>query len=720
MSHAFPDLVSPGKIGSLHVRNRMVVTAMGVSLAEKDGVCGERIRAYHATQARGGAGLVITGAAGVSWPIGGVQRDQIAISDDRFLPGMTALADAVHAHGAKLAFQLHHGGPVGLLDMLAGRPVWVPSLPEPSQPDMFDAFLLEELASAAHGEIASVDFREMPPSEIARTVRDFAAAAKRVKRAGADGVEIHGGHGYILSSFLSPKSNRRTDSYGGPLENRARFLLEVIAAIRAAVGGDYPVWVKIDSREVGKSGGITIEDAVALAKMFEAAGVDAITVTAYHDTDRGKLHSASHTPHEPASNLPYAARIKAAVTIPVIASGRIEPAVGNAAIAGGQADFIAMGRKLLADPELPRKATENRLNDIRPCIYCYTCISAIYTHEAARCAVNPELGFEYRSALPKAGSLRTVVVIGGGPGGMEAARRLDAAGHRVTLLERGKRLGGTLRFAALGYEANERLLDWLREQVEGSAVDIRLQTEATVDLVRSLKPDDVIVATGAQRGLPPIPGADLPHVFSGDDMRALVLGEGSAEVKRKTGLLTRLATRVGATTGISDNLDFIRKATRQWMPFGQRIVIIGGELVGLELAEFLRDRGRDITVVDDTPRFGKGLPLVRRMRLLDELREHGVVLQPDAGDIRIEKTIVRFRDRSGVAQAVPADHVIMARGATADLRLADQLRSAGFTIQTVGDCQGVGYIEGAMRSAAQAVDASIGPRTSGTLADLSY
>ncbi|MBU3992031.1 MAG: FAD-dependent oxidoreductase [Alphaproteobacteria bacterium] len=705
MSHAFAELVAPGKIGTMQLRNRMAVTAMGVSFAEPDGVCGDRIRAYHEAQARGGAGLIITGAAGVSWPVGGVQRDQIAVSEDRHLPGMTALAEAVHAHGAKLAFQLHNGGPVGLLDMLAGRPVWVPSVPEPSQPDTFESFLPEELASSAYSKIASVDFREIPLAEIERTVRDFAAAAERVKRSGADGIEIHGGHGYILSSFLSPKSNRRTDAYGGPLENRARLLLEVIAAIRAAVGREFPVWVKIDAREVGKQGGITIEDAVALAKMVEAAGVDAITVTAYHDTDRGKLHSASHTPHEPAVNLPFAARIKAAVGIPVIASGRIEPAVGNAAIASGQVDFITMGRKLLADPDLPRKIMENRPDEIRPCIYCYTCISAIYTHEAARCAVNPELGFEHQTAPLAAGTPRHIVVIGGGPGGMEAARRLDAAGHRVTLLEQGKRLGGTLRFAALAYEANERLLDWLRRRVEGSRIDVRLETRATVELVRSLGPDDVIVATGAQRGLPPIPGADLPHVFSGDDMRALMLGEDTAEVKRKAGLLTRLATKVGATTGISDNLDFIRKATRQWMPFGQRIVIIGGELVGLELAEFLNERGREITVVDEIPRFGKGLSVLRRMRLRDELLEHGVVLQPEASEIRIEEAAVRFRDHSGADQAVPADHVIVARGAAADLDVADQLKAAGFAVHTVGDCQGVGYIEGAMRNAANAAAA---------------
>ena len=701
--HPFPHLTSPGRIGSLALRNRMAVTAMGVSLAESDGTLGPRIRAYHEEQARCGAGLIITGAAGVAWPVGGVQREQIAISDDRYLPGMTALAEAVHDHGAKLAFQIHNGGPVGLLDMMAGRPVWVPSVPQPSQSDVFASYLPEEMAGSAYAQIASVEFQEMTKQDIAGAVAQFAAAAGRVKRCGADGIEIHGGHGYILSSFLSPHANRRKDAYGGPLENRARFLLEVIAAVRAEVGRDFPVWVKIDSREIGQKGGITIDDAVALARMVEAAGMDAITVTAYHDTDRGKLHSASHTPHEPAANLPFAARIKAAVRIPVIASGRIEPEVGEAAIAGGQADFITMGRKILADPHLPRKITDNRAGDIRPCVYCYSCISAVYTNEAVRCAVNPQIGFEVQATPFPDAPQRHIVVVGGGPGGMEAARLLDAAGHRVTLLERGRHLGGTLRFAALAYEPNGRLLAWLQRQIAASRVTVRLNTAASPALIAALKPDSVVVASGAKRPMPAIPGAELPHVFSGDELRALMLGEGSAALWRKTGALTRLLTRLGAATGLTADPAFTRKASRWWMPFGRRITIIGGELVGLELAEFLNQRGRVVTVIDEAPVFGAGLSVVRRMAVRDELAEHGVAMHPGSTSIRIEDGQVCFADASGQMQTVAADHVIVARGAAGDTTLAEQLTGAGQRVYPVGDCQGVGYIEGAMRGAARAV-----------------
>lgn len=707
-ANSFQHLLSPGRIGNLELRNRIIVTAMGVNLAESDGTCGARIRAFHEEHAKGGAGLVNTGVAGVAWPVGGNQPGQVAISDDRFIPGLAAMADAVHEHGAKFSIQLHHGGLVGMEDMLAGRPVWAPSLPEAPKGDFTEAFLQEELELAPFRRVRNVQFKVLAPEDIRLVVEQFAAAADRARRAGADAVEIHGGHGYLLSSFMSPKSNKRTDEYGGPLENRARFLLEVVRAVRGAIGSDLAILCKIDSREVGVPHGITLEDAKRVAVWIQEAGADAITVSAYHDTSQGKLHSASNIPHEPGTNLPAAQAIKAVVSVPVIASGRIEPEVGDERIGAGAMDFLAMGRKLLADPYLPRKLAEGRRDDVLPCIYCYTCVSAIYTCESVRCAVNPKTAFEYIASDRAPLARKRFAVIGGGPGGMETARRLSAEGHEVVLFERGPRLGGTLQFAALAYEPNERLLRWLRRQIEASNVEVRLNTAATPELLRTLRPDAVIVASGAVRGMPPIPGSDLPHVFSGDDMRRLMLGESSDSLKSKVGLTTRLATRIGAATGITANLEFVRKVTHQWMPLGRRIAIIGGELVGLELAEFLHDRGREVVVVDEAPRFGAGLTVVRRMRLLDELKEHGVGLFPSASNIRIEHNAVRFTDRDGEARAVPAEQVIVAKGATGDLGFAEQLRADGFTVHTVGDCNGVRYIEGAMRGAANAVDAVLG------------
>ena len=701
-SNRYPHLLSPGRIGTLELKNRIAVTAMGVSLSNDDGTVSEQIIAYHEEQARGGAGLVICGVAGVAWPVGAVTMQQTAISDDRFIPGLRELTDRVHAQGAKIAIQLHHGGFVaGYSYNRWEHPLWGPAIPPAPKGSFAEFFLTEELAALAGFKMPQLKVLEQ--ADIDTVVAQFAAGARRAKEAGFDGVEIHGAHGYLLSSFTSPYTNSRTDGYGGSLANRLRLTLEVIAAVRAAVGPDFPVWIKLDAQEIGKPGGITLELATEAARLVEAAGVDAITVSAYHDTAVGKFHSESNIPHRENANLPATAEIRKAVAIPVIGSGRIEVDSAERAIAGGEADFIAMGRKLLADPHLPRKLTEGRPDEVRPCVYCYTCVSAIYLGQPTRCAVNAALSFEFEGEVPAASEPRHVAVIGGGPGGMESARQLAALGHRVTLIEQSDRLGGTLRFAGLAYEPNERLLDWLRREVEAAAITVRLSTVATPELLRSLAVDAVIVATGAVRGMPPIPGSGQDHVFSGDDMRQMMLGGSSAALKRKTGLFTRLATKVGAATGATANLALVRKATHAWMPLADRVTIIGGELVGLELAEFLAERGRTVHVVDEAPRLGKGLTLVRRMRLLTELAEHGIGLHAGASDIVIEADAVRFTDATGAARSVPAGNVIVAKGAAGDLTLAEALRAAGFAVDVVGDANGVGYIEGAMHGARAAV-----------------
>ncbi len=701
-SNSFPHLLSPGRIGSMELRNRIATTAMGVSMAEEDGSAGERLIAYHEEQAKGGVGLIILGATGVAWPVGCVQWQQAAISDDRFIPGLARLADRVHAHGAKIAAQLHQGGlNAGYAFQMWGHPMWTPSIPPPPRGNFTDYFLPEELAGMAGYKMPELKVVEQ--ADIDLLVHQFGQGARRAKEAGLDGVEIHGAHGYILSAFLSPAGNSRADGYGVSRENRARLLREVIAEVRVQVGPDYPVWVKLDLREEGRDGGLTIEDAIFNAQTAQEAGADAITATAYHENGEGKLHTQSHTPHEEALNLPGVAQLKRAVSIPVIGSGRVEPERADRAIGNGETDFVSMGRKLLADPHLPRKLAEGRRDEVRPCIYCYTCISAIYMGVDTRCAVNPECGreFQVQLASPSPQS-RHVVVIGGGPGGMETARRLRAQGHKVTLIEASDRLGGTLRFAALAYEPNERLLKWLIREAEQSGADIRLGTQATPALLRSLSPDEVIVATGARRDMPDIPGADRDHVLSGDDLRQLMFGETSGDLKRKTGLFTRVAAKIGAATGASANIDLVRKATHGWMPLGDRVVIIGGELVGLELAEFLHERGRKVTVVDDVPRFGGGLQLLRRMRLLQELAEHGVRLAPAARGIAIGDNAVTWTDGEGAAQQAACDTVVVAKGAHGDTALAEELRAAGFAVTVIGDAGGVGYIEGAMWGAARA------------------
>jgi 2,4-dienoyl-CoA reductase-like NADH-dependent reductase (Old Yellow Enzyme family)/thioredoxin reductase len=701
MGTAFAHLTQAGRIGTLELKNRMVVTAMGVNLAESDGSCGERLIAYHERQARGGAGLIVLGVTGVMWPSGGNQPGQIAISEDRHIPGLRAVADAAHRHGARVAAQLHHGGLVGVEDIRAGRPLWVPSYPAPAPSDLAEGMLQSELRAFNDPDAPPPQLHVMTAEDIAAAVAAFAAAADRARRAGLDGVEIHGGHGYLISGFLSPALNQRDDQYGGSLGNRARLLLEIIAAARDRVGRDFPLWVKLDAGEYGKAEGITLADAIATAKLVEAAGADAITVSSYHDTNRGALHSESNIPHVPERMVEDAIAVKRAVSIPVITSGRIEPRAADEHIRRGHFDYLGMGRKMLADPDLPAKVTSGSPEQIRPCIYCYCCVSQIYVLQPVKCAVNPETARERELSLIASDRPRHVAVVGGGPAGMEVARRLDIRGFRVSLLESGKRLGGTLQFASIAYPPNERLLDWLRLQIRNSRVEVRLETEATVERLRQLGVEEVIVATGARREMPEIPGADREFVFSGDEMRALVMSQHHPQLQRKTTRFTRFMVAAGAATGMTARPGIVRRASHHFLPLGRRITIIGAELVGLELAEFLAERGREVTVIDQSPEAGRGLYLVRRMRLLEELHHLGVTLIRNAADIAIGDRQVTYRNYRGQCRGIQVDHVIVAQGATGDLRLAEELRAAGFDTHDIGDCGGVTYIEGAMESAAK-------------------
>lgn len=701
MSKTFSALSQPGRIGALQIKNRMVVTAMGTNFAEPEGYVGQRIIDFHERQARGGAGLIILGVTGVAWPHGGNLPRQVAISDDRFIPGLQKMTAAVHQHGAKIAAQLHHGGMVATEDGREGRPTWVPSYPAVSSGNFADGFLETELLAMFDPKAPQPQLHVMTNEDIEQLVAYFAAAAIRAKQAGFDAVEIHAGHGYILSAFLSPRSNNRDDEYGGSLQNRARLLLRVVQGVRDAVGEDLAVWCKIDSEEFGVEEGISLSDAKAVAVMLEQAGVNAITVSAYHDPMQGALHSESNIPHTPERLLDNASAIKSVVAVPVIAAGRVEPEAADEHIQRGHFDFVAMGRKMLADPDLPNKVCAGTPEQIRPCIYCYCCASQIYVRDALKCAVNPETGREQDRALIASDAPRSVAVIGGGPAGMEAALRLDKRGFQVTLIERSNRLGGTLQFAGIAYPANERLLQWQRRQIKQSSVNVLLNCEASPEQVKRLGVAEVVIATGAQRAMPDIPGNEQDFVFSGDEMRALVLSEQHPALARKTSAFTRLMATTGSATGLSQSGSVVRALTKHWLPLGQRITIIGAELVGLELAEFLAERGRKVTVVDEPNRPGAGLYLVRRLRLLDELAHLGVTLLSQASDITIGDRSVQYKNYRGQIRSVAADHVIVAKGATGDGRLAAQFKAAGMTTHSIGDCNGVAYIEGAIAQAAE-------------------
>ena len=702
MSASFSHLLAPGRIGTMTLRNRILMSPMGSNLAEEDGFCGDRIARYYEARAEGGAAMVIMGSVGVAYPRGSGNARQVAVSDDKYIPGLKLVADTVHKHGCKISLQLQHAGGISVNEPLKGIPMLVPSTPEDKAYDWpvdLTPEETEEMFKPMYSPEAKVVYHEATEDDLAWLIDCFAKAAVRAKAADIDGVEIHAGHGYIISSFLSPSSNKRNDRWGGTLENRARLLVEVIKRIKAEVGAEYPVWFRLDSEEYLKNDGITLEDAIEVAKMGEAAGADAIHVTTYADATRGIGFTESHTTYIPCRYVPNAAAIKAAVKIPIICPGRIEPDIGDRLIAEGKLDFITMARKLLADPELPNKLKAGRPELVRPCIYCYTCISQIFVRRGVRCAVNAQTGFEVERPIVVTPRRKKVMVIGGGPGGMEAARVATLRGHEVHLYDANSRLGGTVFFSSIVYPENGKLIEYLSAQMHELKINVHLNTRVTSELVAHIKPDAVVVATGAKRSLIDVPGSQLPHVFSGDEMREMVTGDMSPALKRKLPGAVRFMIGSGRSLGFLNRAATIRRMSEYWLPLGRRVLIYGGGLVGVELAEFLAERHRQVTLIEPGPSFGKELMMVRRWRIMDTLRKEGVRLLKSTELIEIGQDRATYRTCTGQLQTIKADTVIMALGASpSGADLAESLKQVCADVRCVGDAMELGYIDGAMNS----------------------
>ncbi|MFI5717617.1 FAD-dependent oxidoreductase [Nocardia sp. NPDC051750] len=694
-SQTFPHLLAPGTIGPMSLVNRVVMPAMDMNLCD-DGEIEQADIDHFAARAAGGTGLIITGACAVAYPIGCASTKEPGLSEDRFVPGLKALADAVHAAGSKLCVQMTHHGKIARIDTVRDRPLLVPSAP--SGPADLSALAdntpeeLRKLGAVTAGKRAT--YHEATRDDIDWLVRCFADAAGRVRDAGGDAVEIHIAHGYVLGAFLSRADNRRADDYGGSLENRARLAVEVIRAVDAAVGDSLAILVRVAGREFGEEGALTTAEAVRAAALFEAAGADAIHVTGW-----GRNPFSNFTdgplPDEVGAYTDLAAAVKQAVSVPVIAVGRMLPDVGEKAIATGGADFVAMGRQLLADADLVNKLRAGTPEQVRPCINCYVCVQENFWDDTPLCAVNPALGNETLLPLVPTTARKHIVVVGAGPGGLEAARVAAERGHRVTVLDKSDRLGGTLWFSSLTTPDNQSLLDWLTVQVELLGVDIRLKTEATVPAIRALAPDVVVVATGAVRGRPAVPGSDLPHVHTGDTLRALLTGSG--EVSRVSPLL-RTAAALGKLCGITKSPAAIRAVTRMFLPTGKNVVVIGGSLVGLELSEFLARRGRTVTLLAEGRQLGVPMALPRRWTAVRHAGEAGVTIHRAATVQRITEKTVEFRVGDTPLSAA-ADMVVVASEVSAQAPLADALAGVVPEVHVVGDAVAVDYIQGAIHTA---------------------
>ena len=695
MTSTFPHLLAPGRIAGLELSNRVFLPAMDMNLCVEGEISDGEI-AHYTARAAGGTAMVITGTGAVAWPIGATSRHQPAFSDDRFIPGLRRLADSVHAVGGRLCMQMCHHGKTASVDTADDRPQLVPSVPDGS----LDMSALQDnpmnelmaLATASQGKRAT--YKVADEDDLAWVIEQFALAARRVKAAGVDAIEIHGAHGYLISTFLSAGYNKRDDRWGGSLENRARLACEIVRAVKTEVGPDYPVLVRLNGFEYGLEGGLTPDETAEAAALIETAGADAIHVSAnahnpFADFTEGPLPSSVGQYRE------FARAVKRRVSVPVVAVGRVLPEVAEEMIAAGDCDFVSMGRQLLADPNLVAKLRAGARQSVRPCINCYVCVEQNFFDGTPKCAVNPALGHEERAILRPIDSARHVVVIGGGPAGLEAARVAAERGALVTLVEKGSRLGGTVWFSQLTTPANAQLVDWLTHEVARLGVNVQLDTEATPELVTALDPDAVIVATGARRGKPAVPGADLPHVLTGDSLRALITGEADGD---SVGPLARVVVGIGRRIGILRSADRIRTLSKAWMPVGKRVVVIGGSLVGLELAEFLAERGRRVTVLEGGPHMGLPMAMPRRWTAVRKTSMHGVTLVRKAEVVSINKAAVRYRSGDQEFEA-RGDTVIVASEVSPDSTVADRLRAAGLNVSVVGDAADVGYIEGAMHSA---------------------
>lgn len=700
----FPMLTKEGQIGPMHLKNRMIMTSMGVNLCELDGSLNEELIEYMETRARGGVGLVSVGSVTVAHPEAVGAPRQAAFARDDQIPQYRELADRVHKHGAKLSLQLQHPGLVSGVSAFSGYAILTPSINEAHPGDIgayheLDATQRAMLLGEGQEQQFTPEVKECTKEDIEWVKQKFHDAARRCTEAGVDCIEIHAGHGYLFDTFLNPRYNHRNDEYGGSPENRARFLTETVELLKKDFGDKLAIMVKINSIEMLTDNGITNEDAIITAKLLEKAGADAICCSAYAPGELACCPTASHIPFDRNLIVPFARKIKEAVNIPTTCVGRIDIPDAEQFIADGAFDYIQIGRKLLADPDLPNKVAEDRYDDVRLCLNCYYCVSCMYEGKSVNCAINRECCNETTKKITPAPEKKMVLVIGGGPAGMEAARVSAERGHKVILAEKANRLGGTVFFGAVCTPTNYNIVTYLSRRIKELGVDVRLNTTADRGFIEEINPDEIIFACGSKRELPPIPGRKQRHVLDGDTTRELVTG-GKISSDYDPGFITNFMCSCGRMLGMLATPEKVAKNSHIWMPIKNEVTIIGGELVGLEMAEFLLDRGRKVTILEEGDYIGDGLALVRRWKVAHDVVEHGADVHILSKATNIGKDTVDYINEEGKKSKAPAQSVIVAQGATPNTDLIDQMSSSSYSMHCVGDCnEKLSYIDGAIHEA---------------------
>ncbi|MBQ8264503.1 MAG: FAD-dependent oxidoreductase [Oscillospiraceae bacterium] len=634
---SFPALCSYLKVGKRTLRNRMCSAPMGFPDLTEDGCLTDGAIAFYEQRAKGGAAIVTISEACVDYAHGKSHGRLINLTNPGVLANLTNAARAIKRHGALASIELNHSGMLSEFDVVAsersgdGLSHWGP----------VDCVL-------PNGDKVVGMTKEM----IDETVEKWAKGAALCKRAGFDMVMIHAGHGWLIHQFLSPLTNTRTDEYGGSFENRARLGLEIIEAVRRAVGPGFPIEVRFSAMEKAE-GGVTLESAIAFAKLIESK-VDILHVSAGGEPDFGVTHPSMFRPH--GCNVHYAAEIKKHVSIPVATVGNLgEPEDMEKIISSGQADIVCMARALLADPFLPKKVEQNRTDEILRCIRCFVCHAERMLTQTRVCAINPVIGREYEARfIPAAPEKKRVLVAGGGPGGMQCALTAAERGHSVTLCEASDALGGSFRyeFNVPFKAAFPKYVATLRRRMEKAGVEIRLGTTVTPEFVREFAPDALMVAVGSEAAVPPIPGIDSPKVIFGTELD-----------KREAEL-------------------------------GRRIAVLGGGMVGCESGLHLAMKGHEVTVIERGDRLAPDANPRHRPMLMAELDKY-TRIRTGLCAVAVTDEGLLCRDENGSEELIECDSILCAAGLRSRESVADALRGTAPIVEMIGDCVEPGIVRGA-------------------------
>ncbi len=563
--NCFSHLFSPVKIGNMESKNRLLMPAMSINFGvDENGFVTGQLTGYFIERAKGGAGMMLVGGGGVH-PTGLELPDLPALWDDGCIPALKKMTDAVKPFGAKFGMQLMHGGRQSYHDKkVAPSPIPAPAV------------------------VKGVP-KELTIDEIKEMVKSFGDAARRCKDGGFDFVEVHAAHGYLINQFLSENSNHRKDEYGGSFENRIRFIIEILRDIKAKTGKDFPLGFRINGNDYIK-GGWTLDEAIRLAKILEKEGADYLHISAgvYGSTEL--TIPSMYVAHGCFVHLARA--VKKVVSVPVITVGRIKtPEMADRIIKEGKADIVSMGRTLIADPYLPVKAKQGRLKEIRPCIgCCLGCIHAVLQLEPGSCVVNPDVGreFQLKDNYKKPEKIKKILVTGAGPAGLSAARMAGLRGHKVLICDEKPKPGGLARLAAMPPGRGEigDIIDFFINEINRLGIEIRLNVKIDKNFISSFGPDEIIMASGSLPDMPIIKG------------------------------LFQTRMNLCTATGIFEKEEVA----------GDRVVILGGGQVGLVLADFLAEKGKDVVVLNRKNHFAEEMSANDRYYLRERLNNHGIKL----------------------------------------------------------------------------------------------